>query len=93
MLLLVGLGYKIYTNKRLLILKLGYSHLICCQVPKNIFFIIKKTLLQTSSINYEPLQQFNAMLKTFKALDIYKGKGFYNLSQSRQTKLGKIWQR
>jgi ribosomal protein L6P/L9E len=86
----MGLGYKIYKVKNLLMLKLGFSHLICCKIPKVIEITIKKKLLELKSLNYYLLKQISTFLKILKLPDIYKGKGLYTLGEKKLIKQGKV---
>ena len=92
-LLLVGLGYRLYKLENALILKLGYSHLIYCKIPKKLSIVLHKNALKIESINYYLLKQFSSFIKALKSPDVYKGKGIYFLGEKRLHKQGKIWQR
>jgi large subunit ribosomal protein L6 len=73
-----GMGYKVSfdVNLHSLILFVGYSHSITYKVPSNISVkVLKKNQLSLCSVSYQSLMQAIATLKSFKKLDVFKGKG------------------
>ena len=86
-LILKGLGYKINIlenkdNKKLLQLKLGYSHLKSCLIPNEInTFYLAKNSITFESFNSSWLGNFVTKLQLFRKPDIYKGKGLHIKNQ------------
>jgi large subunit ribosomal protein L6 len=72
------MGYKFSfdVNLHSLILSIGYSHAVTYKVPSNISVkVVKKNQLSLHSVDYRSLMQAIATLKSFKKLDVFKGKG------------------
>lgn len=80
-LLFIGVGFKIWlkisNNKtKVLLLKVGFSEDLYIPVPKNIMiFPFKYTLLLIRGLDKKRVQQFASLIKSYKKLDKYKGKG------------------
>jgi ribosomal protein L6P/L9E len=94
-LILKGLGYKCFfsDDKKSLIFKIGYSHLISVVIPKTITsVIIEKTFIVIEGLDSIILGNFCKKIKELKPLDIYKGKGirykndFIKLKAIKKTK-------
>lgn len=92
---LFGIGYKIFEitilTKKILLLKLGFSHLIFYKVPTKLkVFVIKNTqLCIVDCDSYFSIIQNLAVIKSFKKPDIFKGKGFRFSNEKIYLKLGK----
>lgn len=77
-LILKGLGFKATMDtSNILILKLGYSHLIHTQLDNNIQVNIRDNILTFESKNKEKLGTFVSYLKSLKRPDSYKGRGLW----------------
>ena len=74
---ITGVGYKAeYISPNKLSLKLGYSHDVIFDIPKNIHAVCpKETLIILRSNSNESLGSFITELKKSKMPDIYKNKG------------------
>lgn len=86
------MGYKINFDAALntLVLFIGYSHSINYKIPPNVFVkILKKNQLSLQSANYQTLMQTIATLKSFKKLDVFKGKGIRMQGETLLLKEGK----
>jgi len=92
---LFGIGYKIFEitilTKKILLLKLGFSHPIFYKVPTKLkVFVIKHTqLCIVDCDSYFSIIQNLAVIKSFKKPDIFKGKGFRFSNEKIYLKLGK----
>jgi len=87
-----GVGYKINIDfiKQLLILKVGFSHLIYIKIPKNIYVCcLKNRILYIYGSNYQEITQFASIIRKHKQPDSYKGKGLVYLKESLTLKEGK----
>lgn len=89
-LLLKGLGFKVFKEEKQLIFKLGYSHDIVVDIPSG----IKAELLKANqfilySSDWEKLTQFCANLKKLRKINPYKGKGLLFKNESIKLKEGK----
>ena len=89
---LIGIGFKIDINKNLLKLKLGFSHLINYELPKQLKFIQPKPRIPIYCIighNYNIITQIGANLRQLKKPEPYKGKGFRYYFEKIKRKEGK----
>jgi large subunit ribosomal protein L6 len=87
-----GMGYKVNFDESTnsFILFIGYSHSIKYKIPSNVFVkILKKNQVSLSSVNYQALMQTIATLKSFKKVDVYKGKGIKLQGEKLVLKEGK----
>lgn len=85
-----GLGYKFFIEDNKLILKLGYSHLIEIDIPKEINIkVYKASYLVLFSIDLLKLTQFITLIKKKKKNDVFKGKGIYLKEDKIKKKIGK----
>jgi ribosomal protein L6P/L9E len=78
---LIGVGYRISLIKSIkntfLELKLGYSHSIFIKVPKALTVVVPKpTKIYILGNDFLLVSQLSAFIKSLKAPDNYKGKGF-----------------
>ena len=89
-LILQGVGYKAIVKENLLILNLGYSHIIQLEIPKNISVtVIKNTVLNLVSCNKEELGLFAARIRFYRLPEPYKGKGIRYETEIIKRKAGK----
>jgi ribosomal protein L6P/L9E len=77
-LFLKGLGFKVtLENNKIIVFKLGFSHLVNMPVPSFITNIkIKKNLLLLESLDNALLGNFIKQVESLKPCDSYKEKGF-----------------
>jgi large subunit ribosomal protein L6 len=88
-LFLEGLGFKANIINNKLILKLGYSHNIYIEIPKNIKIINQNNKLIFNSINLIQLTKYVHFIKNFKKPEPYKGKGLLLKNEKILKKEGK----
>lgn len=88
-LILKGIGFKSFIENDNLILKLGYSHNIIINIPKNIKIINQSNNLIFNSIDFIHLTQFVHYIKNFKKPEPYKGKGLLLKNEKILKKEGK----
>jgi hypothetical protein len=91
---LFGIGYKIFEivnlTKKILLLKLGYSHLIYYQMSEKLnFSIIKSTQLCVNCSSFYSTIFNLAIVKSFKKPDVFKNKGFKFANEKLKLKFGK----
>lgn len=89
-LVLKGLGFKVFKNEKQLTFKLGYSHDVIVDIPSD----IKVELLGANqfilySHDWEKLTQFCANLKRLRKINPYKGKGLLLKDEIIKLKEGK----
>jgi len=88
-LILQGIGFKSFIEKKVLTLKLGFSHNISIPIPSNIKIINQSNNLICSSIDYIFLTQFVHLIKSYKKPEPYKGKGLLLKNEKIIKKEGK----
>jgi large subunit ribosomal protein L6 len=88
----IGVGFKAFFVKSMLVLRLGFSHKIFLKIPKIIK--IKKVkkrppVFFLSSWNIEHLKKISYNIRKFKKPEPYKGKGIVFLNEKIIRKEGK----
>jgi hypothetical protein len=88
-LFLKGLGYKMSDDKenRLLIFKLGFSHIKRIKIPSDLSAHILKNCLNLESDNKSLVGNFAAKIIQLKSRDAYKGKGFWSKYKKENLKI------
>ena len=91
---LVGVGYKVFLinilNKKLLNLKLGYSHQIYFKIPEDFSILcLKSTKLFISGNSYTNVTLIAALIRSYKIPEPYKGKGILYENEKIIIKEGK----
>ena len=82
-LVLKGRGFKSnFNSNRFLKLKIGLSHLVELEIPKNIKISIKKNKITSKSKNLLYLNNFTSNILKLKKKDVYKGKGILMRNQA-----------
>jgi large subunit ribosomal protein L6 len=75
---IIGVGYKANSNPQgfILYLKLGFDHKIQLQVMFSIcVFCFKPNPICCIEIDHKKITQFATSVKSYKPLEVYKGKG------------------
>ena len=90
----VGVGYRVSPvekfENQLIVLKLGYSHLIYFRIPpKTDIVCFKRTLLFLSGYSYQQLTFIASKLRENKVPEQYKGKGILYANEKIVLKEGK----
>jgi hypothetical protein len=88
-LILKGLGLKafLFKEKKLLSLKLGYSHVCDLYFDSELILnLLKKNFIQLKSFNKEKLGSFAFKIKNLKQPDNYQGKGIYYKAEKKKLK-------
>lgn len=90
----VGVGYRAFEvdnfEKRVLLLKLGYSHDVYFKIPESLeISSLKFTKLFISGFSYQKITQTAALIQSHKYPEPYKGKGILYENQKIQLKEGK----
>jgi len=87
---IVGVGYKAELKKDILVLYLGFSHLINYKIPSNVIVkVLKPTILEVSGIDKQKVFQVAAQIRNFKKPEPYKGKGIMYENEQIIRKEGK----
>lgn len=87
----VGVGYRVESlTDKVIILKLGFSHLISIKIPASIkVYSPKKSTLILKSFDLQKLNLFTARIRSYRFPDVYKGKGILFKNEIIRLKSGK----
>nr|YP_009495446.1 ribosomal protein L6 [Eunotia naegelii]AWQ64093.1 ribosomal protein L6 [Eunotia naegelii] len=90
----IGVGYRAFpleiSEKKLLHLRLGYSHQIYFRFLNELnFFCFKFTKLFIFGNSYQHVTQFSALIRSCKPPEPYKGKGILHENEKVLLKIGK----
>jgi len=89
-LILVGVGYRASIEKKILILKLGYSHNISIVIPPSLRIkCIKPTKISIFGNSSQEVNQMAANIRSYKLPEPYKGKGILYQHEKVTKKEGK----
>lgn len=91
---LIGVGYKVFNVEnhpnRLLMFKLGFSHVLYFKIPNQLnFFCLKFNKLFVYGNFYQEVNQISSIIKYYKYPDPYKGKGILYENEKITLKEGK----
>lgn len=70
-----GTGYKASISSDYLLLSLGYSHDIFCQIPEELSVTVKKNTITVFGASKQKVGQFAAEIRSLRKPEPYKGKG------------------
>lgn len=84
-----GVGFKIRTEGKVLIMNLGFSHEIRYTIPEDVDVTIEKMNIKVSGINKQRVGQVAAEIREFKKPEPYKGKGIKYKTERVVRKAGK----
>ena len=85
-----GTGYKASVSNSVLKLKLGFSHDIDYEIPKNVKVECPKpNIIKISSANKELLGKIAAIIRSFRKPEPFKGKGIKYINEFIVRKEGK----
>lgn len=90
----IGVGYRVFEveniKTKLLMFKLGYSHLIYLKTPKDLnIFCLKSTKLFIYGTSYHSITQTSSLIRAYKTPEPYKGKGILYDNEILKLKKGK----
>lgn len=90
----VGLGYRVFKieefRSKLLMFKLGYSHLLYFQIPNKLkIYCLKFTKLFILGNSYKNVTQIASLIRSYKTPEPYKGKGILYEKEKISLKEGK----
>ncbi len=74
-LILEGVGYKVTTDGKNVVLTVGFSHTVPLVIPADVTATVEKNVIKLESINKESLGQFAANIRRVKPPEPYLGKG------------------
>lgn len=88
----IGVGYRIQINGQVLTFKLGFSHEINYELPKNVKMILPKersSIYLLTSSDYDSLKTIGSKIRSLKKPEPYKGKGIRYFNEKIIYKVGK----
>lgn len=89
-LVIEGVGYKAELRGQKLVLALGFSHEITCDVPDGLVVEVpKETSVKVSGIDRQAVGQLAARIRAFSPAEPYKGKGVSYKGERVRRKEGK----
>lgn len=86
---LEGVGYKVVSQGKDLVLSLGFSHTVDFKAPAGIDFKVEKNSITVSGINKELVGQVAADIRDLRRPEPYKGKGIHYTGEIIRRKAGK----
>jgi len=84
-----GLGYKAEIEGENLILRVGFSHLVKFEPPKEIKLAVDKNVITVSGASKEMVGQVATKIRKIRPPEPYKGKGIRYLGEIVKIKPGK----
>ena len=84
-----GVGYKMAVQGKKLVLNLGYSHPIELEIPQGLEIGIEKNVMTVEGIDKQQVGQFAAVVRSYRKVEPYKGKGFRYVGEQFIKKEGK----
>jgi len=84
-----GVGYKMAVQGKKLVLNLGYSHPIEAEIPEGITATIEKNVLSIEGVDKQVVGQFAAVVRSYRKVEPYKGKGMRYVGEQFIKKEGK----
>ena len=88
-LLVIGTGYRASVQGNILNLKLGHSHPIKVEIPKDIKITVNKNLISIFGIDKYKVGQIAANIRGFRPPNVYTGKGVRYKDEVVKLKEGK----
>ena len=85
-----GVGFRANLKGNVLNLQIGFSHDVSYKIPEGIKLIVEKnTIIKISGIDKELVGKVSSVIKNFKPVEPYKGKGIKERGQYVLRKEGK----
>jgi large subunit ribosomal protein L6 len=85
-----GVGYKFQIDKNLLILNVGFTHLVKFTIPSDLTLVVESpTKLLIRGIDKEKVGFFASKIRSIRPPEPYKGKGLLYEGEKIRRKVGK----
>lgn len=88
-LLVEGVGYKWSLSGSNVVLDIGLSHNVNVPIPEGLTVVVEKNAMTVSGIDKEKVGQFSAVIRGYKRVEPYKGKGIRYEGEIVRRKQGK----
>jgi large subunit ribosomal protein L6 len=86
---LVGMGYRVETSGKDIVLNVGYSHPVKIEAPEGIIFETEKTQITVKGMDKELVGKVAAEIRRVRPPEPYKGKGIRYKDEIVRRKPGK----
>jgi large subunit ribosomal protein L6 len=87
-----GVGYTVAVNDNKLAMRLGFSHPIEVEIPKDLNVSVQKSTILIEGKDKEKVGLFAAKIREIKKPEVYKGKGIRYHDEQVKKKAGKAAQ-
>ncbi|MCA9364291.1 MAG: 50S ribosomal protein L6 [Candidatus Moranbacteria bacterium] len=84
-----GVGYRMTLSGKNLNMSLGFSHPVNVVVPDDLSVSVEGNILSVSGVDRQRVGQFSAVIRRFRPVEPYKGKGFRYVGEIVRLKEGK----
>lgn len=85
-----GVGFKVATQGKKLVMSLGFSHPVEVEVPGDIEVVVDKNVITITGADKQKVGQFAANVRKLKEPEPYKGKGIKYDDEVIIRKAGKV---
>ncbi|MBN1879932.1 50S ribosomal protein L6 [bacterium] len=85
-----GVGYKVGTKGNALVLSIGYSHPVEYAMPAGVTVSVEKNKIVLKGIDKQNVGQTAAIIREFRPVEPYKGKGIRYENEKVRRKEGKV---
>ncbi|MCX6784910.1 MAG: 50S ribosomal protein L6 [Candidatus Komeilibacteria bacterium] len=85
-----GVGFKATVEGKILVLKVGFSHLVNFSIPEGIQIVVEKNTITVTGIDKHLVGQVAANIRAIKKPEPYKGKGIKYSDEVVRRKAGKL---
>jgi len=89
-LIIEGVGYRAQMKGSTLTMNLGFSHPIDYLIPDGVSLKVEKNVLSLSGIDKQQVGQVAAIIRDFRKVEPYKGKGIRYKDEVVRRKVGKV---
>ena len=86
----VGVGYRVASDKKNLTLNLGFSHPIILEIPQSIEVKVTKNIISIAGNSKQEVGEFAALIRSKRLPEPYKGKGIKYAGEVIRRKAGKV---
>ena len=86
---LEGVGYRVVTEGKELVLHLGYALPVRMPIPENVAITVDKNTIKVTGIDKDAVGQAAAEIRALKKPEPYKGKGIHYQGEVIRRKVGK----
>jgi large subunit ribosomal protein L6 len=85
-----GVGYKVELKGTTLEMRLGFSHPVIVEIPKDLTVTVEKNVITITGADKQHVGQFAAEVRELKKPEPYKGKGIKYSDEVVKRKVGKV---